>query len=424
MNNQPKEVCWDKSHHSIFEDFALDFKDFPQTKKLPAYGDEDLNYCLGLQKKRLKDKKLLMKYDLVPRGLFAEGGGGKSWSDDHYISRMEYRSCRLVRSFYRNQKKIYEKKKNYLFYQIITNVFHSDVAAGDLYTCPSCGAISQIAALQKGCPYCDTFFEMKDLFPKVTNFYFIEDSGGTKKELKHSMRKVMLPCGVLGMIGYTVYFLTIGAEGGIAHALLSGIFSGVLFGILIGYFLWAMIQLFTLFKNAGKAMPMVWNVAGSEKRFVSQMKKYSPEFSYEYFSDKVVSILKMIIYAEDAKEIPNYTGEPLGNLFSDIVDASYTGAVALKQFQVRNDYCYVTADVYMENIYDNGSRIYDKNDTVRICLCKNIRKPINLHFSIQRIQCKGCGSSFDAARQRNCPSCGKKYEMEDDDWIVTKIQKR
>lgn len=367
-----------------------------------------------------------MKYDIVPRGLFAEGGGlGKSWSDDHYISRMEYRTCRLSRSFYRNQKKVYEKKKNFLFYQIITNVFNADVAAGDLYTCPNCGAINKIASLQKGCPYCDTFFEMKDLFPKVTNFYFIEDSGGTERELKHSMRKVMLPCSLLSMIGYTIYFLSTGADGGgVIGAVIRGILSGILFGIISGYLLWVIMQLFTLFKNAGKAMPAVWNAAGSEKRFVSQMKRYSPEFSYEYFSDKVVSILKMIIYSKDAKELPNYVGEPVGNMFSDIVDASYTGAVALKQFQVRNDYCYVTADVYMEDIYDNGSRIYDKNDTIRMYLCKNICKPMNLRFSIQRIQCKGCGGSFDAARQRTCPSCGKRYEIEDDDWIVMKIQKR
>ncbi len=180
----------------------------------------------------------------------------------------------------------------------------------------------------------------------------------------------------------------------------------------------------TLFINAGKSLPMIVNSTGSGKRFVAQMKQCSPEFSYEYFSDKVVSLLKMIIFSDDARELPNYAGEPLGNMFSDIVESSYTGAVALKQFRVQDDYCYVIVEVYLENLYDNGRRIYKKNDTIRIYLCKRVSKAINYHFSIMKIQCKGCGGSFDAIKRRTCPNCGRRYEIEDDDWVVTKIQKR
>ncbi len=182
MGIKDKNIHWDKSHHSIFENFALDLIDFTQTNKPPVYGDQDLNYCLELQKKRLINKSLIMKYNIVPRGLFGHGGGmGKSWSDEHYISSMEYRTCQLSRTFYRDYKKIYDKKQNSIFYQIITNVHNSDAVEDDLYTCPNCAAISKIAFLQRGCPYCGTFFDMTDLFPKVTNFFFIEDSGGTKK---------------------------------------------------------------------------------------------------------------------------------------------------------------------------------------------------------------------------------------------------
>lgn len=426
MSNKNDKINWDKSHHSIFENFALDLKDFTQTKKLPAYGDQDLNYCLELQQKRLRDKNLKMKYDIVPRGLFADGGGmGKSWSDEHYISNMEYRTCKLVRTFYRNQKKIYGREQDSIFYQIITNVYNSEVVGEDLYTCPNCGAVSKIASLQKGCPYCGTFFEMKDLFPKVTNFFFIEDCGGTETELKYSIGKVIALCALPSIIGYTVYFYSNAAPGEwIIIPLIRGIFAGMLLGAIGGYFLWAMAKVFNIFINAGKSMPMLINSAGSEKRFVSQMRQYSPEFSYEYFSDKVVSVLKMIIYSDNAQELPNYVGEPLGNMFSDIVDSSYTGAVALKRFQVQNEYCNIVADVYMEDIYDKSGRIYKKNETIRVFLCKNIQKPINYHFSIMKIQCKSCGGSFDATKRITCPNCGKRYEIGDDDWVVTKIQKR
>lgn len=213
-------------------------------------------------------------------------------------------------------------------------------------------------------------------------------------------------------------------RGRLLYSFISGVFGGIILGGIVGYLLWVAGKLGSLFKEAGKSLPMVVNVTGSGKRFVSLMRRHSPEFSYEYFSDKVVSMLKMLLYSADAQELPNYVGEPVGELFSDIVESSYTGAVALKQFQVRGEDCHVTVDVYMEDIYDNGGRIYSKNDTFRVYLRKNIRRPVDFHFSIKKIHCKGCGSSFDATKQKTCPSCGRRYEIEDDDWVIVKIQKR
>ncbi len=426
MNNSNQNITWQKSKHNVFETFALELKEFTQTRKLPASGDQDVRYGLELQQKRLKEKNLIMKYDIVPRGLLtADSGPHKSWKDEHYISEMEFRTCELSRSFYRNQKKVYETKENSIFYQIITNVYNRDMIGGELYTCPNCGAISKIEELQNGCSYCGTFFEISDLFPKVTNYFFVKDSGSTQKELKHSIGKVILPCILFSILAFTIYFYFYAENSGsLLYAMISGVLGGALCGTIVGYIFWAFMKVFTLLINAGKSIPMVVNSLGSNQQFVSRMKQYSSEFSYEYFSDKVVSMLKMILFSEDAQNLPNYVGEPVGNLFLNIVEASYAGAVALKQFQVQGNDCYVTVDVYMEDIYDDGRRIYSKNDTFRVYLCKNISKPINYHFSIKKIQCKGCGGSFDATKQRTCPICGKRYEIEEDDWIILKIQKR
>lgn len=421
MPEAKNSPCWDKSHHSIFETFALDLKEFTKTGKLPAYGDQDVNYSLELQRKRLLDKNLRMEYDFVPRGLFAGGGGmGRSWRDARYLSTMEYRTCRLIRTFYRDREKIYEKKQDSLFYQIITNVHNQDAAAGDLYTCPSCGAVSRIGDLKKGCPYCGTFFAMKDLYPKVTNFFFIRDSGGTGQELKQSVAKIVVPCILAAIIGYTVYFYH-SEQRQLLFSLLSGIPAGIILGGIAGYLLWAFLKLGSLFMEAGKSIPMLVNTAGSGKRFVSMMQRYSPEFSYEYFSDKVVSMLKMILFSENACDLPNYAGEPVDRLFSDIVDSSYTGAVALKRFHVQGNYCYVTVEVYLEDIYDRNGRLKSKKDTFRLELVRNISRPVDYRFSIKRIHCKSCGGSFDATKQRTCPNCHTKYEIEDDDWVVLKI---
>lgn len=229
MDKQTENVFWDRSHHSYFEYFALDLQDFTNTHKLPVYGSQDVNYGLELQKKRHQGKNIRMKYEFVPRGHFSDRSPiSKSWSDERYVSSLECRSCLLTRTFFRDQKRVYEYKKNTLFYQVITNVKDGDAVTEDLYTCPGCGAISKIGALQSGCPYCGAFFEMKELFPKVTNFYFIEDTGGTEQELKKDIRKKIIPCAVISIFVFILYFF-FGSDqkGNLFHALISGGAGGI-----------------------------------------------------------------------------------------------------------------------------------------------------------------------------------------------------
>lgn len=426
---QNQQAAWDKSHHSMFENFALDLNGFTNTGKYPSDAGQDVKYGLELQAERLKEKNLKMKYGIAPRGLLADDrGSGKHWSDDRYISRMEYRSCSLSRTIYRDNKKVYERNQNSIFYQIITDVHNSNAVAEELYSCPNCGAVSKIKVLQNGCPFCGTYFEMNDLFPKVTNYFFIKDNGYTQKEITRSIGKVILPCMALSMIAFTIFFLIVNRDPNAGEAVaqvmssvMGGMIGGAIFGAISGYFLWAILKIGSLFVQAGKSMPMLINSAGSGQRFVSFMSQFSPEFSYEYFSDKVVSMVKMIIFSKNAKNLPYYEGVSLGDRFLNVVESSYTGAVALKTYGVQGDYCYALVDVYLENLYDSGKRIETKNDVIRVELRRNFRKPINVNFSIESIQCKSCGASFNAAKVRNCPHCGTRYEMGDDDWIITKL---
>lgn len=425
MQEQSKEFVWDRNHHSIFETFALDLQDFTTTYKTPPYGSQDVNYGLELQKMRHKEKNIHIKYEMTPRGHFRDHSPfQRHWSDERYTSCLECRSCRLTRTCLKDGKKVYSSSKNMLLYQVITNVIDGNNVANELYSCPGCGAISRIRTLQDGCPYCGACFQMNEFFPKVTNYYFIKDAGGTEQEVSRHIKKTIRPFIIVSALFLILHFYFASEESGrFFYSLISGTVGGIVFGSILGY-LWSVIQLMShLFAGAGKSIPMLVNVAGSGKNFVNQMKRYSPEFSYEYFSDKIVSILKMLIYSKNPQELPYYVGEPFGGLFSDILDSSYTGAVALKRFQVQEEYCYVTVDVYMDDIYDCESRIHEKRDTFRLFLKKNIRKPIDCNFSIERIQCKSCGSSFNAAIQRNCPNCGTRYEIEDDDWTVLNIIK-
>ena len=426
MSTHEEHRIWKTTSHYPFEKFGAELVEYTQTGNTPSQGDQNVRYALELQKQRLKSKSLLMKYEFTPRGHFADSSGpGREWKDEHYISHMEYRTTRLTRKIYRAQKKIYDKGENCIFYQIITNAYNWNVIGDDTHACPNCGAPSQIKVLENGCPYCGTFFKMSDLFPKTTNFYFIRDVGGTEKEVYSTLKKVMFLC-MLGifLINLLRIFFVDGISELFIFEMIGIVIGSVIGGGALGYFLYSISLLITVFREAGKSIPMLFNVAGSSKRFVEQMKRYSPEFSYEYFSGKVVAILKMILFSDDAVELTYYNGQPIGNMFTDIIESSYTGACTLKQFKVQGDYCYVTVEAYMEDLYDNVKGIYERDEKFRITLCKNIRKPINLHFSIMAMRCKSCGSSFNATKQKCCPNCGTEFELMDEDWVVTKIQRK
>lgn len=425
-------VIWSKESRSIFERFAMELKEFWEKRETsgentaPFYGDQDINYCLELQKERLETKNLRMEYDFVPNGHFPDASAvNKSWSDARYRNQMECRTCRVDKAFFREDKCLLSRKVNSNFYQIITHAQNQTVVGEELYTCPNCGAVTKVKNLQEGCAYCGTFFEISDLFPKVSNFYFIKAYGGTEKEVYGSVKKTMLPFILVPMGIYTLCFLLSGEFG------LESIFSmigtnlglGVMGGF-AGYMVWAVRQIGSLFKDAAKSIPMLVNMKGSAKRFMDQMQQYTPEFSYEYFVGKVVSLLKMMIYTNSPQELPYYEGGELQDDFSDIVDASFSGGVALKEFAVQEGNAYVTVDVYMENFYEKKGRVRRSNDIFRMKLRKNISKPVDFNFSIKKIHCKSCDVSFDATRQKNCPNCGTKYHVDDDDWVVLEVRKR
>lgn len=80
MKKQDPIVVWDESGHSLFERFAVQLRNYTHTGRLPKMGDQDIQYGLELQKERLKEKKLLMKYEFTPRGHFADKNSvNRSW---------------------------------------------------------------------------------------------------------------------------------------------------------------------------------------------------------------------------------------------------------------------------------------------------------------------------------------------------------
>lgn len=425
MKNISPKSNWTHSADSRFERFAANLEKYTMTGRTPPGGDQDIQYVLKLQKERLQNKGLSMRYRFTPRGHFAESDSAlKSWSDAHYTSQMKFRTCAMERTVFRNGKKEYCRSKNTTFYQTITDVNTPQLAENDTYNCPSCGAVSTFAKLRTGCPYCGTCFRMSDIFPVVSNYYFLEDASFTEKESKAYHAKYMVATGILfffAMLFKSVFFDGI-PNGSLILFFLNLLVTSIFGGITLGWFLSVLSLLGKILWESGRSMPLL-PLLGSGRRFVNLMKRHSPEFSYEYFSNKVISLFKMIIFTDNPTELAVYEGAPLNGMFDDVIDVFYTGAMGLKNFRVEGDYCFVTATVFLDNLYDNGEKIYQKRNKYNIQVKRNLSRPIDMHFSIRRLQCKNCGASFDATKEKHCPSCDSAYDLEYEDWTVTGIKK-
>ncbi|MDD6202805.1 MAG: hypothetical protein PUB13_07695 [Lachnospiraceae bacterium] len=156
----------------------------------------------------------------------------------------------------------------------------------------------------------------------------------------------------------------------------------------------------------------------ARRRISLFLKRYDPAFSYDYFLCKMVSLLKIMVFNDDKDNLVVCQGKVDKTAFQDIIDMAYQGTVTLNSCQVKDKYCYLDINLHMSDIHDGGSRIYKKNDIFRMKVCKDITKPEDYGFSIRKVQCRGCGGSFDATKIKYCPYCNREYDMKEDDWVV------
>lgn len=408
---------YNTEEEKIFRQFTDELEEWSDTGKVPSTGNQDIRYYLDLQRKRLKERNLKMEYRMKLRGEHLDRIFQRTYKDRIYTNEFVSSSYLQKTAFYRDEKKVYEREKPQKFYQTITKMEHQQV--DETYCCPSCGAVSSIKVLLDGCPYCHTRFLISDLFPKVTGYFFQYDFSMNDKEAKTRVKKW-----VIGGILFDWLCLTIPEliQGKIFSIFLNLLLS-IPIGAFLGYFAMNGWLLISLWGFAARNIPILFRTAGTKSRLNRLLKTYDQSFSYEYFTGRIISLVKIMIFADDVGELTVYKGEGEIPDFSEIVEAAYGGYMRLNKKRIENGYCYLDLDVYMTDTYDKGM-VYQKNDIFRIVVCRKLEKESDFGFSIQKVQCSGCGGSFDATRKRHCPFCGREYHLEEDDWTVIKIRKR
>ena len=404
-----------KEEERIYRDFTRELEEWSRTDKAPSLGNQDIRYYLELQRERLRRRSLRMEYRFKLRGEHLDNIYSTIYKDRLYTNKFTSSNYLQSTIFSRDGKVLYEKEDTQNFFQTIT--WMNQQKPEETYCCPSCGAVSSIETLLGGCPYCHTRFLISDLFPKVTSYYFQHSFLMNEKESKQKTFKwvlggiltVFLPClpGTIGEYGF----------GGLLVCLIASIPMGAFFG----YITMSICMLFHLLGAAAGELLKLPNVAGTKKKISRLLKPYDPYFSYEHFCGQMVNLLKIILFTDDLENSPVYEGQGKVPDFSAIVESVYEGSMGFNKGWVKGGYCYLDLDVYMSDIYDTG-RLSRKNDLFRMVVCKSDKKGVDLGFSIKKVQCAGCGGSFDATRERICPYCGNPYHLGEDDWVVLSIK--
>lgn len=404
------------AEEQVYRQFARELEEWSRTDKTPETGNQDIRYYLDLQRERLRSRNLKMEYRLRLRGEHLDNVYSTAYRDRIYTNYQTCSSFMQTVTFSRDGKVLYDKEDTQRLFQTIT--YMEQQRPEETYCCPNCGGVSPIRALLEGCPYCHTRFVMSDLFPKVTGYCFQHDFYMNKKEGRAKTRKWVLG-GILAtfLLALPKSYMDMG----LVAVPLCLLWSAPL-GAFTGYIFMSFCMLFHLVGAAAGEVSRLPNVAGTRKKLDKLIKSFDPLFSYEHFSGRIVSLLKIMIFAQDVSNVPVYDGQGEIPDFSDIIESVYGGSMGLNRGWVQDGYCYLDLDVYMSDIYD-GRKIERKNDMFRILVCKNTGKQADLGFSIKKVQCAGCGGSFDATRQRICPYCGRSYHMGEDDWVVLSVQK-
>lgn len=409
---------------SIFSVFAREMGTWSRTGTVPRSADADLRFALELQGARLDRLGLRLEYDISPRGLLASESArqGRIRRQGSFEMEESWRSCQLDTRLMEQDRPLYFRRSREILYLTVTRFRGSEIPAQAPCTCPACGGISPAEVLaREGCPYCGGRFTLGDLYPKVSNFYFVRDSGMTSEEMKRPMVRLMLIFGALWLVptlpGNLVRCFTDGFH---PWPLVGGLFSAALFGAVFGYVAYSGYLLAMLFKEAAGSLRLLPGFLKSRKRLTEFFRDLDPDFSYEFFMGKMASLSKRLLLAEDPTGLPDYLGGPLPEFCRNILDVSFQGAMGLGPCRREGNRVHLNVTVFAACLERQGNRVRRTRRSITMQVCRELgpEEPMALH----RVQCPACGGSFDAARLKCCPYCDSPYDRAKSTWVAESVR--
>ena len=400
----------------------------PGAKVMTA--DRELRYCLELQRDRLVKRNLAVTDEMIHGGPFPNGlNNVRNWVDGHYETSWAVDFIDHKKTFQRAGMKTFKYRQQQSIYEAIVDVRDGEDVSEDTYSCPNCGNIATIREFQDGCKSCGTSFKMSDLFPKVSNYFFVWDVSSTATNFKWKIIRnglYLLPVSCIMMLCMMHFERGVNL---LEHFKSVGNIISFIIGLAIMVPAFGFVSLFyeiifKMIRQMVKDTPLLAATATSRKKFEWQMSRICPEYTFEHFISKMVSMFKIVVFSDRDDELPFYKGRNLGNMLDDIVDVSPRGVMSCRRVWTEGNMVYVTGDIYAEVTRDLGTKLKRRDEVYRITAGRRIDIPFTKNFSITSIQCSSCGGSFNAYKSKKCPYCGTEYEQANSDWIICDIKKK
>lgn len=393
-------------------------------KTIP-FADNDVTYTLKLQNERIKEKNIEFGYEVYKTTNDSPVGNiffdVEDWNDEHYESTVGFAALGVKRQVRRNNQIIYKDNLRRVFYGTVTDVISGSHPDNESICCPNCAAVSTVEELQNGCPYCGTQYKMDDLFPKITGFYFFDSLRMTKKQVLIGWPVCTAVCALVSII-CRPFLNSIPV---VADILNYSSYDPILYGsgmcIVWGGFFFLLLHL--LFKLARVIVDLKrMGTAKSRERFEHRMKNITSGFSFECFKNKAISLIKTAIYSKDEGELLCYKGEPLSAEFKDIIDLNYAGTFGIMGFVEENGIISVETKSYFDVLSVKDNSVSLSQPVISATFKRRTDIPVNLNFSMTKIDCPSCARSFNPVKNKFCPSCGREYELITDDWVLADLK--
>ena len=406
-----------KPQDALRDSFISEITRFYDDGTEPEHASADMRYYLHQHEKRLADMgvKLQRRYTITPDGAKAT----RSKNRPPYTASLSFIECDSSTQITNaSTQKIMSKQGE----------MKAD-AQNAAYECPNCGHHATLAIFSNGCPMCGTRFQMKQLFPCVSNFYLLSQMVDNKAVNKFiptvKTLAIILGLGVGAYTGYSLWnqvdpqYLAI--VFGIGAALLAG-----LVGFLALYMIFSIFfAIFMMTRMTTRAISTadVQSAAMTKNSLTKAMQRFDPEFSYDLFEGKVISLFRAIAYSEDRTNMSIYRGDPNLPDLDTIIDIDYRGAMKYLNSSIQNGNDLVLlVRIYLNTTHLINGKVVTKKEDYNMTLVKKLTAQENYGFSIHAVNCKTCAASFDAMHLLQCPTCGTPYHLEEEDWVVVGLK--
>jgi len=409
---------WEK-HRSIFDDFAIELNHWYDSDMRPGSCDGDTSYILRLQKDRMARKGIRMIQHTSPVKRESFGTARVPRKTMWYTVDLMYESVARRLQFQNSSGIIYERVTEDTMYETVVHTPNEQELTHMTMTCPSCGAVSPVAALTEGCPYCSTVFRINDLFPCVTNTFFIRENSSTKNQ-----KKIGKTTGITMLIVFlaSAIPLLLDRETPIPQDLFMSYFLALILGGIFGYVISIIIVMVNQFNRDGRKRIPFWSYVTTKGKIKRAFAQYDPYFSFEKFEGQIISLIRMAIMSDHPENLASYCGGPLNPYFQDIIEMTYMQAMTVKNIHMEGSHLCLTLRTWWINYSEKNGRVNRRGDCIDVTLRRNTAYMEPPGFSITSVHCRNCGGSFDSVRQRKCPYCGTTYHMENEGFIIERLE--